>query len=80
MAAFSRAVQLRPDYADAYYARGLVYESLGDFDRSLADLEKVLRLRPGVLQVGSGMGQTSIPEGFLLEPCRVTRLPGRRRA
>jgi len=73
IAAFSKAVQLRADYADAYYARGLGYESLGDYDRSLADLEKVLLLQPGAIQVRSHIGESSLPEVFWLVPWESAR-------
>jgi tetratricopeptide (TPR) repeat protein len=72
IAAFSKAVQLHPDYADAYYARALSYEFMGDYDRSLADLQKVLLLQPGAIQVGIEQ-QSSFQEGFLLQPWEYAR-------
>jgi tetratricopeptide (TPR) repeat protein len=50
IAAFSEAVRLHPDYADAYYLRGLAYEAIADYDRSLADLKNVIQLEPGTIQ------------------------------
>jgi tetratricopeptide (TPR) repeat protein len=50
IAAFTQAVRLDLDYADAYYLRGLAYEAIADYDRSLADLKNVIQLEPGTIQ------------------------------
>jgi tetratricopeptide (TPR) repeat protein len=73
IAAFSEAVRLRPDYADAYYARALGYESTGDYDRSLADLQQVLQLQPGAIQVRIEEPQSSFQEGFVSCPWEDAR-------
>ena len=64
IAALTEAIRLYPDYADAYYVRGLGYDSTGDYDRSLADLRKVLELQPGAIQVRSTFSDKS----FLILP------------
>ena len=38
IADFDQAIQLKPDYADAYYNRGIAYHDKGDYDRAIADL------------------------------------------
>ena len=35
-----------PDYADAYYNRGLAYFYEGDYDRAIADFDKAIELKP----------------------------------
>jgi tetratricopeptide (TPR) repeat protein len=55
VAAFSKAIQLYPEYADAYYGRGVAFEDLGDHTRSLTDLRKVLLLEPGALRLISSI-------------------------
>ena len=42
----SRAIELNPDYVDAYYLRGLLYTREDDYDKAIADFEKVVELDP----------------------------------
>lgn len=44
--AFSRAVALEPDFADAYLLRGEANAADGKIDRAIADFSKTLDLRP----------------------------------
>src|SRR5262245_24232313 len=43
---FKRAIQLRPDYADAYRSLGHAYFDLKDWNQSVAALERALELNP----------------------------------
>lgn len=43
---FDRAIQLRPNFADAYLLRGKAYVADAQTDRSLRDFSKVIALRP----------------------------------
>ena len=43
---FSRAIRLRPDYADAYRSLGHAYFDLKDWDKSIESLERALELNP----------------------------------
>ena len=43
---FRRAIQLRPDYADAYRSLGHAYYDLKDYGQSVAVLERALELNP----------------------------------
>lgn len=47
IADFSAAIQLDPNYVDAYKRRGIAYRSKKDSARALADFNEVSRLRPG---------------------------------
>ena len=43
---YSNAIRLRPDFADAYYNRGLVRGDKGDLDGALNDFNEAIRLKP----------------------------------
>ena len=46
IADYSEAIRLKPDYADAYYNRGLAYYHKGQYDRAIADYDEAIRLKP----------------------------------
>ena len=46
MAAYNRAVVLRPDYADAYNNRGVILHAMKRFDEALSDYGRALDLQP----------------------------------
>ncbi|MBV8846400.1 MAG: tetratricopeptide repeat protein [Bryobacterales bacterium] len=46
IADFTRAIELRPDYAEAYYFRGLAKRAKGDKDGAVADFMKAIGLKP----------------------------------
>ncbi|HEY2582389.1 MAG TPA: tetratricopeptide repeat protein [Mucilaginibacter sp.] len=37
---WNKSIQLNPNKSEAYYGRGLVYDSLGDLDKAIADFKK----------------------------------------
>ena len=43
---YSRALELKPDYVDAYNARGVVYAMRGKIDHALKDFSMVIKLEP----------------------------------
>ena len=43
---FTRAINVNPKYAEAYYARGACYQELKDKDNALADYQMCLQLKP----------------------------------
>lgn len=43
---FSEVVRLKPDYAVAYYNRGMSYNDEGDYDRAIADENVAIQIRP----------------------------------
>jgi tetratricopeptide (TPR) repeat protein len=47
VADWSRAINLKPDLASAYYLRGDSYFREGDYESARADWERVLELEPG---------------------------------
>ena len=46
IADFNRAIELKPDYAEAYNNRGNAYSDKGDFDHAIADFSKAIELKP----------------------------------
>jgi len=46
IAEFSRVIELKPDYADAYWLRAVSHENLNDYRSALADYDQLARLRP----------------------------------
>ncbi len=46
IAAFDRAIALRPGFAFAYLNRGIAYQRNGDLDRALLDLNRAIRYAP----------------------------------
>jgi tetratricopeptide (TPR) repeat protein len=41
---YDKAIQLKPDYADTYYDRGIAYFNKGETQKAIADFRKVLEL------------------------------------
>jgi len=44
IAAYTEAIRLNPQFADAYYCRGMAYYEQGDMDRAVADYSEATRL------------------------------------
>jgi serine/threonine protein kinase/Tfp pilus assembly protein PilF len=45
--AFTKATDLRPNWAQAYHSRGNAYEALGQYDAALRDYDFAIRINPG---------------------------------
>jgi len=43
---YSKAIELDPKYADAYYNRGIAYKRKGNLDQAIADYSKAIELDP----------------------------------
>ena len=43
---FTRAIELNPQYANAYYSRGTAYGNKGEHDFAIADFDAALRINP----------------------------------
>ncbi len=43
---YNQAIQLRPNFAQAFLSRGLTYEEMDQLDRAIQDFEQVIRLTP----------------------------------
>jgi Flp pilus assembly protein TadD len=62
---FSRAIELRPDFAEAWNKRATVYFLLGEDDLSLKDCDEVLKRNPRHFGVLAGYGQIYLRKGNL---------------
>jgi len=43
---YTKAIQLKPDYADAYYNRGVTRNRMGDNSGAISDFDRAIKLRP----------------------------------
>ena len=53
---FTKAIELKPDYAFAYNNRGAVYRSKGDHDLAIEDCNKAIRLKSDYAEAYSNRG------------------------
>ena len=54
---YSRVIALRPDFPEGWNRRATVYYLAGDFRRSIADCDEVLKRNPGHFGALAGLGQ-----------------------
>ena len=52
---FTKAIDFNPAYAEAYYMRGLSFEQLGEFAKSIRDYTQSLRIAPGYELAAQGL-------------------------
>jgi len=57
IAAFSEVIRRRPDFAEGWNKRATVYYLAGDYRRSLADCDEVMKRNPAHFGALSGYGQ-----------------------
>lgn len=43
---YNKAIELNPQYIDAYYSRGIVYDDKGDYDQAIRDYTRAIELDP----------------------------------
>ncbi len=67
----TRAIELYPDYHDAYGARGLAWFRLGQYDKAFEDYQVSLKHRPNNAQVLSNLGFIYFLRGQLDDAERV---------
>jgi tetratricopeptide (TPR) repeat protein len=46
MSEFNKVIKLRPDYADTYYHRGVVWNRKKSHDKAITDFNKAIELKP----------------------------------
>ena len=64
VAAYTQAIELNPNYAEAYYNRGFTRAKLGDKQGALADYNEALRINPNYAKayynrgaIGNSLGE-----------------------
>ena len=53
----SKVIDLKPDYADVYTHRGMVYYRKGEMEHAIADYTKVIELKPTFAEVCCNRGE-----------------------
>ena len=48
--AFTKAIELKPDYAMVYYSRGEAYLNLGNYEQAIGDYSKAIELKPDLVE------------------------------
>jgi tetratricopeptide (TPR) repeat protein len=56
IAAFSRAIRLKPDYYVAFFSRGTAYLRKGEHDKAIADFSEAIRLKPDYAEAFNNRG------------------------
>jgi lipoprotein NlpI len=46
VADFDQAIELRPDYAEAFNDRGIVHSTKGNHGRAIEDYDEAIKLKP----------------------------------
>lgn len=77
LAGFSDLIKKAPRFAEAYNQRAIVYFRLGDYAKSAADCEKVLRLNPHHFGAAGGMAQCFMKQKKLRAALRSYRRANR---
>ena len=52
----NKAIEINPQYANAYSNRGIVYAKIGKYDNAIADFNKVIELKPKYAEVYANRG------------------------
>jgi tetratricopeptide (TPR) repeat protein len=62
---YTRAIELRPDWAEAYVQRGYVRRMQGELDKAIADYDKATELDPRSTQNNSTVAEAYVNHGFI---------------
>ena len=64
IADYTTAIQLKPDYAEAYNDRGFAYYLKGDGERAIADYTRAIELRPNYPTAYNSRGVAYMSHGY----------------
>ena len=53
---FTKAIELKPDDAEAHYNRGLAYDGKGDVESAIGDYTKATELKPDFAEAYNNRG------------------------
>ena len=67
---FTKAIELKPNYADAYYSRGVAYKNKNNPDRATADFHKAIALKPDYASTYNNHWPEWLPLKEVLEESR----------
>ena len=56
IADYTEAIRLNPNYADAYYNRGLAWRNKGEYDKAIADYSQALAITPNYANAYNNRG------------------------
>lgn len=73
VAAYTRTIELYPEYHDAYGSRGLAYFRMGQYDKAFEDYQVAIKYRPNDAKVLSNMGFIYFMRGNLEKAEEVYR-------
>ena len=62
---YAKALELKPDYADAHNNLGIAYAELGRFDEAVASYTRCLKVRPGARRRSHEPSPHVAPQGGL---------------
>jgi len=65
--AYRQAVQLKPDFPEAYNNLGYTYRMAGDFDNAIAAYQEALRLKPDFAEAHQYLGKAYLAKGMRQE-------------
>ncbi len=64
IADYTTAIELKPDYAEAYNDRGFAYYLKGDAERAIADYTRAIELRPNYPKAYNSRGVVYLAHGY----------------
>jgi tetratricopeptide (TPR) repeat protein len=69
----SKAIKLQPDYAKAYYKRGIAYDELRQYQWAIEDYNKAIRLQPDYARAYYNRGVAYLKQGKKMHGCLDTQ-------
>ena len=70
LAEVEEAIRIKPDSAQAYHQRGLIYDEMGDLEKAVADYQKVTQLDPSFTEAWQNLDsiEKEIEDNFYVSP------------
>jgi len=66
---YTKAIELNPEYAEAYCNRGFAYDNKGEYDRAIEDYNKAIELNPEFAEVYNNRGLAYFIQKFPTTAC-----------